>query len=68
MYCCVEEGKQELEHETETEPVGVGSELLVQAFSVLAISYYALFSSKIFCKMDTVALSFVFDKYCPIID
>ena len=23
----------------------------------------ALFSSKIFCKIDTVALSFVFDKY-----
>ena len=27
-----------------------------------------LFSSKIFCKMNTVALSFVFDKYCLIID
>ena len=25
-----------------------------------------LFSSKIFCKIDTVAFSFVFDKYCPI--
>ncbi|KAG0527383.1 hypothetical protein BDA96_06G228800 [Sorghum bicolor] len=28
----------------------------------------ALFSSKIFCKIDTVAFSFVFDKYCPIMD
>jgi len=28
----------------------------------------ALFSSKIFCKIDTVALSFVFDKYSPIMD
>jgi len=28
----------------------------------------ALFSSKKFCKIDTVALSFVFDKYCPIMD
>jgi hypothetical protein len=27
-----------------------------------------LFSSKIFCKIDTVAFSFVFDKYYPIID
>ena len=29
---------------------------------------WALFSSKFFCKIDTVAFSFVFDKYCPIID
>jgi len=28
----------------------------------------ALFSSKIFWKIGTVALSFVFDKYCPIMD
>ena len=28
----------------------------------------ALFSSKIFCKIDTVVFSFVFDKYYPIID
>ena len=28
----------------------------------------ALFSSKKFYKIDTVALSFVFDKYCPIMD
>ena len=28
----------------------------------------ALFSSKIFCKIDTVTFSFVFDKYCPITD
>ena len=28
----------------------------------------ALFSSKFFWEIDTVALSFVFDKYCPIID
>jgi len=28
----------------------------------------ALFSSKKFCKMVTVAFLFVFDKYCPIID
>jgi hypothetical protein len=28
----------------------------------------ALFSSKIFWKMDTVAFLFVFDKYCPIMD
>jgi len=26
----------------------------------------ALFSSKKFCKIEIVALSFVFDKYCPI--
>jgi len=26
------------------------------------------FSSKIFCKIETVAFSFVFDKYCPIMD
>ena len=28
----------------------------------------ALFSSKFFCKIDTVALSFVFDKNYPIMD
>ena len=28
----------------------------------------ALFSYKIFYKIDTVAFSFVFDKYCPIMD
>jgi len=28
----------------------------------------ALFSSKKFCKMNTVELSFVFDKYCPNMD
>ena len=28
----------------------------------------ALFSSKFFCKIGIVALSFVFDKYYPIID
>ena len=28
----------------------------------------ALFSSKKFCKLDTVALSFVFDRYCPIME
>jgi hypothetical protein len=28
----------------------------------------AFFSSKIFCKINTVAFSFVFDKYCLIID
>jgi len=28
----------------------------------------ALFSFKIFCKIDTVAISFVFDKYCLIMD
>jgi len=28
----------------------------------------ALFSSKIFCKIGIVALSFVFDKYYPIIN
>ena len=28
--------------------------------------HQALFSSKIFCKTGTVALSFVFDKYYPI--
>jgi len=27
-----------------------------------------LFSSKIFCKIDAVALSFVFDKYYLIMD
>jgi len=29
---------------------------------------WALFSSKIFGKISTVAISFVFDKYCPIMD
>ena len=29
---------------------------------------WVLFSSKKFWKIDIVALSFVFDKYCPIID
>jgi len=28
----------------------------------------ALFSSKNFGKIDTIALSFVFDKYCPIMN
>ena len=28
----------------------------------------ALFSCKIFCKIDTVTFSFVFDKYCSIMD
>jgi len=28
----------------------------------------ALFSFKIFWKIDTIALPFVFDKYCPIMD
>jgi hypothetical protein len=28
----------------------------------------AVFSSEKFWEIDTVALSFVFDKYCPIID
>jgi len=27
-----------------------------------------LFTSKIFCKIEIVALSFVFDKYCSIIN
>jgi len=31
-------------------------------------NYTALFSSKIFCKTGTVALSFVCEKYYPIID
>ena len=34
----------------------------------LVIVVSALFSSKIFWKIDTVALSFVFDKYCLIMD
>ena len=29
---------------------------------------WALFSSQNFCKMWTVPISFVFDKYCPIMD
>jgi len=29
-------------------------------------STWALFSSEKFWEIDTVALSFVFDKYCPI--
>jgi hypothetical protein len=32
---------------------------------LLSCECEALFSSKIFCKIDTVAFSFVFDKYCP---
>jgi len=35
---------------------------------VLKVKNLALFSSKKFCKTDTVVLSFVFDKYCPIMD
>ena len=34
----------------------------------MGIQFKALFSSKIFYKIDTVALSFVFDKYYPIMD
>jgi hypothetical protein len=34
----------------------------------LSIFVEALFSSKKFCKIDTVALSFVFDKNYPIMD
>ena len=30
--------------------------------------FRGLFSSKFFGKMSTVAISFVFDKYCPIMD
>jgi len=30
--------------------------------------FQALFSSKNFCKIEIVTLSFVFDKYCPIIN
>jgi hypothetical protein len=37
-------------------------------FILLGSCLQALFSSKIFCKIDTVALSFVFDKYYPIMD
>ena len=33
-----------------------------------ASGFGPLFSSKIFFKIDTVAFSFVFDKYYPIID
>ena len=40
---------------TQTQPTGLWFRL-------------ALFSSKKFCKIDTVALSFVFDKYYPIMD
>jgi len=40
-----------------------------QAFPhIIALLEYALFSSEIFWKIDTVAFLFVFDKYCPIID
>ena len=39
------------------------SQKILQNFSIKA-----LFSSKIFCKIDTVAFSFVFDKYCSIMD
>jgi hypothetical protein len=31
-------------------------------------SPFGLFSSKIFCKINTIALSFVFDKYYQIMD
>ena len=34
----------------------------------LSSPVWALFSSKIFYKRDTVAFSFTFDKYCPILD
>ena len=36
--------------------------------SCLHLLSRALFSSEKFCKIDTVALSFVSDKYCPIMD
>jgi len=34
----------------------------------LYIETTALFSSKNFCKIGIAALSFVFDKYCPIMN
>jgi len=39
-----------------------------EALSLFGAADKALFSSKIFDKMSTVAISFVFDKYCPIMD
>jgi len=36
--------------------------------TVLLFKIRALFSSENFWEMDTVAFSFVFDKYCPIMD
>jgi len=51
---------------------GCSAVQLIQANFLLAafffLSFLALFSFKIFCKIDTVAFSFVFDKYFPIID
>ena len=39
-----------------------------QCNAILFRRIYALFSSKNFCKIGIVALSFVFDKYCPIMN
>ena len=41
---------------------------LVWKSKAAGIESEALFSSKKFCKINTVALSFVFDKNCPIMD
>ena len=46
-----------------------GFALLYGCGALCSRHFQALFSSKIFFgKMSTVAISFVFDKYCPIID
>jgi len=38
------------------------------AYSIRSRGAWVLFSYKNFYKMGTVAFSFVFDKYCPIMD
>ena len=46
--------------------IRLGFRVHLVEFSFLAKNSRALFSFKIFCKIDTVAISFVFDKYCLI--
>ena len=40
----------------------------VGSLGYFLLASWALFSSKKFCKIDIVALSFVFDKYCLIMN
>jgi len=54
------------EKKRKTDLLHVNSRLVVLEFSIFR-NLRALFSSKIFGKMSTVTISFVFDKYCSII-
>jgi hypothetical protein len=52
MYCRVEEGKRELEHETETESVGVGGELL----AIVGVSSSSIPHASEFILSSTVTI------------